>query len=94
MAGWRVQVRFGRKVSVPPMDEYAVLIHDPLDCYQIGLRLYSGAIIDSLVLGSWPVGTQFRTGQTVYEVAFGERGFCLIDKTPAVQQSAAGVELN
>jgi hypothetical protein len=68
MDGWREQVRFGKKVQVPPMEEWAVLIHDPLDCYQIGLRFYSGAVIDTLALNCWADGTRFRTGCLLYEV--------------------------
>ena len=68
MDDWREQVRFGKKVQVPPMDEWAVLVHDPLDCYQIGLRFYSGAVIDTLVLNCWADGTRFKTGDTLYEV--------------------------
>lgn len=82
--GWRKQVRFGRIVSVPPMDERAVLLNDPLDCYLPGMWLYSGAVIDSLVLGSWPVGTRFKSGNRIYEVQFGSHGYYLIDKTPPV----------
>jgi hypothetical protein len=68
MVGWREQVRFGKKVQVPPMEEWAVLVHDPLDCYQIGLRFYSGAVIDTLALNCWAHGTRFQSGDLLYEV--------------------------
>lgn len=65
--GWRTQNRFGREIEVPPMGEWATLINDPSDCYVVGRAFYSGAVIDTLVLGGWPDGVRFETGGRVFE---------------------------
>lgn len=82
--GWRIQKRFGHKVAVPPLEKYAEVVYDPTDCLIVGRRFYSGAVIDTLVLGGWCCGTRFRSGEAVYEVD-AEGVLVRIATVPAVQ---------